>query len=129
MEIILGRFKGIGLDMDLVSLYGALDAVASKETYNKNNHNDDLSWWGNVWNEIIDNKYTRYGQDIIKYQTYSHDEIDKMKASGYSGATIHKTVEAERGSLGEMIWDRTFLPTMMQHGFTVHLVLEAELIW
>lgn len=115
-------FKGIGASAygSLVSLYGALDAVASKETYKKDNHNDDLSWWGNVWNEIIDNKYTRYGQDIVKYQTYSHDEINKMKASGYSGATIHKTVEAERGSLGEMIWDRTFLPTMMQqHGFTV----------
>lgn len=113
-------FKGIGASAmgSTIATAGFLDAVFS-DAWDTSDYNEDLSNWSNFWNKAFNNELTRYGSDIITYQSFNKDEIERLRASGIAG-NIFRTVEEERGDLGDKIFNVNFLPTMIQqHGFTV----------
>lgn len=115
-------FKGMGASAAgaIVQTYGILDAIVSGDAFENEDYNPELSGWSNFWNKAIDNDITRYGKDIITYQSYKRKDIAALKAAGVQGGSLFRTVEEERGDLGDMIWNANFLPSMIQqHGFTI----------
>lgn len=115
-------YKGIGASAlgSLVTLYGGLRAIFSGEAKNRKGYIEGLSDRANYWNKVINNEITQRGKDIVKYQAYRKEDIEALKQAGLEGGAIFKTLEAERGDLGQMVGNRSFIPTMIQqHGFTV----------
>jgi hypothetical protein len=115
-------FKGMGAAAMSagVQLYGFLDAVASGDAFDESTYNENISGWSNFWDKAINNEITRYGKDIMTYQAYRKEDINRLKREGLTGGLLFKTVEEERGDLSDMIFTANFLPSMIQqHGFTI----------
>ena len=115
-------FKGIGASAigSTIVLAGMLDSIFSGEAFNSEDYIEGVSDWKNFWNKAIDNELTRYGTDIMTYQTYDKDTIERFKIKGLKGGNIYRSVQEERGSLGDKVFNINFLAEMIQqHGFTV----------
>lgn len=115
-------FKGIGASAmgSTIVLAGMLDSIFSGEAFNSDDYIEGVSDWKNFWNKAIDNELTRYGTDIMTYQTYDKDTIERFKTKELKGGNIHRSVQEERGSLGDRVFSINFIPEMIQqHGFTV----------
>ena len=113
-------FKGMGVSAyaSMVALAGGLMHIP----YALSDIDDveDLNGWQNFWNKVIDNDITRYAQDVLKYQTWNTNTIEQLKEIGWDKGTIYKTVQDAQGDLGDMVFNRNFVPEMLsQHGFTI----------
>lgn len=115
-------YKGMGAYVigSTIALWGGLKHFFSKKAREDEKDIEGLSGWSNFFNKVIHNDITEYGKKVIKYQSYREEDIKALEEAGLEGGAIFKTLEAERGDLGQMVWNRSFVPTMIQqHGFTV----------
>lgn len=59
--------------------------------------NDDLGWWGNYFNNIIDNPITRYGRDL-EHAGASHIAQGFANLLGINDETVEERLEATKNS-------------------------------
>lgn len=61
--------------------------------------NPDLDGWDNFMNSVIDNEWTRYGNDIVQYGAILPDNIAKQKETGISALQIAETRDQQENLL------------------------------
>lgn len=93
-------FRGMG-----ASLYGAIvggvGAIKGATDYFNGNYknNPDLDAWDNFMNSSLDNDWTRYGNDVVKYGAWMPENIAKQKETGISAMQIAETREQQESLL------------------------------
>lgn len=76
------------------SVKGAIDYFDG--TYEDN---PDLDGWDNFMNSVMDNEWTRYGNDIVKYGAILPENIAKQKETGLSALQIAETRDQQESLL------------------------------
>ena len=61
--------------------------------------NPDLDGWDNFMNSVMDNEWTRYGNDIVKYGAILPENIAKQKETGLSALQIAETRDQQESLL------------------------------
>ena len=85
-------FKGMG-----ASAYGAvvglLGAVKGAVDYFDGTYEDNpyMDGWDNFMNSVMDNEWTRYGNDVVQYGAFLPSDIAKQKETGLSALQIAET--------------------------------------
>lgn len=85
-------FKGMGASA-AGALVGVAGAVKGAIDYFDGAYEDnpDLDGWDNFMNSIMDNDWTRYGNDIVQYGTLLPEDIERQKKTGLSAVQIAET--------------------------------------
>ena len=93
-------FKGMG-----ASTYGAVvglaGAVKGAIDYFDGTYKDnpDLDGWDNFMNSVMDNDWTRYGNDVVQYGAFLPENIAKQKETGLSALQIAETRDQQESLL------------------------------
>lgn len=61
--------------------------------------NPDLDGWDNFMNSVMDNEWTRYGNDIVQYGAILPENIAKQKETGLSALQIAETRDQQESLL------------------------------
>ena len=122
-------FKGIGASAigAVVSFAGALKGAID---YMDGNYKDKdyLTGFGNFMNSVLDNDWTRYGNDIVQYGAFTPGNIEEAKsyATPYEGGISNLDIVQTQGqaegsdSFFDQIFNVNTLPLALQQGgFTV----------
>ena len=78
-----------------------------------------LSGWENFMSSVMDNTWSRYGNDVVTYGTLIPDQIGYYKDLGFSRLAIHETQEQEESLLSSA----TPWVALQSGGFTVASML------
>lgn len=78
-----------------------------------------LSGWENFMSSVMDNTWSRYGNDVVTYGTMIPDQIGYYKDLGFSRLAIHETQEQEESLLSSA----TPWVALQSGGFTVASML------
>ena len=71
-------------------------------------------------NYIIDNPWTRYGNDVVQYGSMYPELIAKAKSTGISNIPVIRTAEEEQKGILENLWSVNTIPELInQIGFTI----------
>lgn len=93
-------FKGVGASTAgaLVGLAGSIKGAIDylDGTYKDN---PDLDGWDNFMNSVMDNEWTRYGNDIVQYGAVLPENIAKQKETGLSALQIAETRDQQESLL------------------------------
>lgn len=93
-------FRGLGASAAgaIVGLAGSLKGAIDyfDGTYEDN---PDLDGWDNFMNSVMDNEWTRYGNDIVQYGAILPDNIAKQKETGLSALQIAETRDQQESLL------------------------------
>lgn len=82
----------------------------------------------NYIDHIVDNPFTRYGNDVNKWGSFTDEGIAEAKAIGLSNVEVVQTNAQENGqaSLWDQLWNANTGPILLQQaGFTAEAALEA----
>lgn len=111
-------FIGMGTDTlgSLISTAGMFSGLfnATIGNYEKN---ENLNGFENFMNEVLDNKVTRFGNDIVTYGTFMN--LDEAKAEGIPYSEILSTEEQEKQFLNT----NTPFEVIQQGGFTLASII------
>lgn len=93
-------FRGVGASTAgaIVGLAGSLKGAIDyfDGTYEDN---PNLNGWDNFMNSVIDNEWTRYGNDIVQYGAILPENIAKQKETGLSALQIAETRDQQESLL------------------------------
>lgn len=93
-------FRGVGASAAgaIVGLAGSLKGAIDyfDGTYEDN---PNLNGWDNFMNSVIDNEWTRYGNDIVQYGAILPENIAKQKETGLSALQIAETRDQQESLL------------------------------
>ena len=93
-------FRGLGASAAgaIVGLAGSVKGAIDyfDGTYEDN---PDLDGWDNFMNSVMDNEWTRYGNDIVQYGAILPENIAKQKETGLSALQIAETRDQQESLL------------------------------
>lgn len=111
----------------LVGTAGILKGIYDLRAGNIEN-NPNLSDWENIVNAMVDNSWTRYGNDIVETGTFDPKNIQKQKEIGIPAMEVVQTTGQINGT--DSLWDQimnenTPFVAFGQAGFTTGMALTA----
>lgn len=120
-EKLWNGFVGMGADAAgaIISTAGMLKGIYDY-TLGDYEERDYLSGWENFMNSVIDNNWTRFGNDVTKYGTIFN--LDEAKEEGLSKLEVVQTSGQQNGtdSFFDQIFNVNTIPLALQQGgFTV----------
>lgn len=89
-------FRGMGAST-AGALIGTAGGIKGAIDYFNGNYeyNEDLNGWDNFINSVLDNEWTRYGNDVTQYGTLDVDRIKYHKGTGISELQIAESREQQ----------------------------------
>lgn len=93
-------FRGLGASA-AGAIVGLVGSVKGAIDYFDGTYKDnpDLDGWDNFMNSVIDNEWTRYGNDIVQYGAILPENIAKQKETGLSALQIAETRDQQESLL------------------------------
>lgn len=97
---------------------GAIDYVGDERNENLDNSVLDFM------DHVVDNKWTRFSNDIMQYGSIFQAGIEEAKKTGLSNTQVIRTTEEEEGSILDNILSVNTIPELInQQGFTIASML------
>lgn len=99
-EQVWNGFRGLGASA-AGAIVGLVGPVKGAIDYFDGTYEDnpDLDGWDNFMNSVIDNEWTRYGNDIVQYGAILPENIAKQKETGLSALQIAETRDQQESLL------------------------------
>lgn len=93
-------FRGLGASA-AGAIVGLVGSVKGAIDYFDGTYKDnpDLDGWDNFMNSVMDNEWTRYGNDIVQYGAILPENIAKQKETGLSALQIAETRDQQESLL------------------------------
>lgn len=118
-------FKGMGAQT-AGALIGAAGMVKGAIDYIGDEENPELNAFQDFMDHVIDNSWTRYGNDVMQYGSLKDADIQEAKKTGLSNIPIIRTTSEEEGSILDNILSVNTIPELInQQGFTIASMLSG----
>ena len=118
-------FKGMGAQT-AGALIGAAGMVKGAIDYVGDEENPKLNAFQDFMDHVIDNSWTRYSNDIMKYGSIKDADIQEAKKTGLSNIPVIRTTGEEEGSILDNILSVNTIPELInQQGFTIASMLSG----
>lgn len=118
-------FKGMGAQT-AGALIGAAGMVKGAIDYIGDEENPKLNAFQDFMDHVIDNSWTRYGNDVMQYGSLKDADIQEAKKTGLSNIPIIRTTGEEEGGILDNILSVNTIPELInQQGFTIASMLSG----
>lgn len=118
-------FKGMGAQT-AGALIGAAGMVKGAIDYIGDEENPELNAFQDFMDHVIDNSWTRYGNDVMQYGSLKDADIQEAKKTGLSNIPIIRTTGEEEGGILDNILSVNTIPELInQQGFTIASMLSG----
>lgn len=118
-------FKGMGAQT-AGALIGAAGMVKGAIDYIGDEENPELNAFQDFMDHVIDNSWTRYGNDVMQYGSLKDADIQEAKKTGLSNIPIIRTTGEEEGGILDNILSVNTIPELVnQQGFTIASMLSG----
>lgn len=113
-QIVGGTISFVG------NIAGGLEAITGADRLVGENAKE--GYFENIWSQIIDNPWTRYGDQVIKQNTlFTEEDQDKI----FNQAEIIRTSKEQENLLSNIFSVNTVPELMQQSGFTIASMMEG----
>lgn len=118
-------FKGMGAQT-AGALIGAAGMIKGAIDYIGDEENPELNAFQDFMDHVIDNSWTRYGNDVMQYGSLKDADIQEAKKTGLSNIPIIRTTGEEEGGILDNILSVNTIPELInQQGFTIASMLSG----
>lgn len=116
-------FRGMGAQAT-GAIIGTAGMIKGAIDYVADDTESELNPFMDFMNHIIDNEWTRYGNDVMQYGSLFDADIKKAKETGVSNIPIIRTTAEEQGGILDNLLSVNTIPELInQQGFTIASML------